>query len=341
MERQLTSIAGRIQAAGSSLKADVPGIILIKNQIALSSQSAELLSGRVGLMGSTLGSISSVYEKTETALTSMKSATGAEAINGGGATKTESEGNGLLHWDKVKWFSWSDLWKAVGSAGIVGSIVSGIGGIFTADGLAKKVLGAAKGAAKVTGTIAGAISKNSFDWFGLASKASKDVPKTIWESLGKEADKYKLGKATNVSGKVAVAAKWAGGAVTVASTAYDNLVVNKEGNSTGRAIAETIGESAVKIVGGALITSAAAMLGGPAIVTAGVAVGATWLINRAFEAATGKDAAEAISDFVLDTGKALYDGAKTVAQNVGNAISSAGKKIGGWWQRAWGRPAYA
>lgn len=134
-----------------------------------------------------------------------------------------------------------------------------------------------------------------------------------------------------------VKAKWAGHAVstlfTVATKAYDNFV-DPQGddkyNSTGRKVAETITESAVDIAIDAGITVAAtAIIGatpvGWAAVGIGVAaVGVKWVADQAFKRFTGKDMTEYISDGIID-------GAKNVFDNVGNAVQTGLKNIGGWW----------
>lgn len=124
---------------------------------------------------------------------------------------------------------------------------------------------------------------------------------------------------------------------TVATKAYDNFV-NPQGedkyNSTGRKVAETITESAVDIavdagIKAGVTVAATALLGatpvGWAAVGVGVAaVGVKWIADQAFKHFTGKDMTEYISDGIID-------GAKKVCNNVGNAVQTGLKNIGGWW----------
>jgi hypothetical protein len=186
---------------------------------------------------------------------------------------------------------------------------------------AKTYLSAAKGVVKVTEKVAKGFSKNSFDWLGLSSSSLEKTGTSLGEELGKAIDKYNFGKATTTADKVAVVAKWVGSVLTVATTAYDNFTDTTENNSTARKLAETVGESAVKIGGGILIGAAVSAVlgtvGAPALVVGGVTVAATWAINKGFEAVTGKDAAEFISDTVLDQ-------LESVAKKAGEVIS-------GWW----------
>lgn len=250
-------------------------------------------------------------------------------------------------------FQWkfSDWMKLLGSAGIIGAGASGVislaRDIMTGGFTAKSVLSFLKSGAKVTEKVAGGFSKCSFDWFGL--NAAEGGRKTFAEALGDELGKYKWGDGAKTCDKIKVAAKWAGSILTVATTAYDNFTDTTENNSFGRKVAETIGESVVKIGGGMLIGSVVgtvlSTVGAPALVVGGVTVVATWAINKTFEALTGKDAAEAISDFVLDNASAaakkVTDAVGETVKKVGSAAKKAGKAISGWWDSLCGRPRYA
>ena len=68
------------------------------------------------------------------------------------------------------------------------------------------------------------------------------------------------------------------------------------------------------------------------MVIGGAVVAATWGIDKVTEQLTGKNFAEATSDFVLDTGKAVIDKAGEIVKNVGATAKRAGDAIGGWWK---------
>ena len=319
LQRTVDGIARQVQSVKSSLSWQIAGSSRIKSQLGSYGNYLDQLGARSGALGKALADLSASYSSTENKL-SGKSAGGNSGNSGGSGSQPG------MHWDDVNWFSFGDLWGLVGGFGLVGNLVSMLGGLATEPDPVKRFLGLGGDASGLIGDVAKSASESKFDWFGFAKVSPGDVPKSFSEAFGKQLDKYSFGNAKSVGDKVAVGAKWAGTIFTVATTAYENIGVNEEGNSLGRAIAETAGESAVKIVGGTLLAAGASLLGGPAIVTAGVTVGAAWLINRGFEAVTGKGAAEFISDTVLDAGEKLV-------KNVGSAVSAAGKTIGGWWNK--------
>ena len=242
---------------------------------------------------------------------------------------------------KKSLWSWDDTWDVVGEFGPVGTGVSAVGQFFTGGVSPKSVLKFTKGAVDIAGDVAKNLSSNtSFDWKSLTNiKVVQN--ETAGKVIGDAIDDYNFSKAPNTAGKVAVAAKWVGTAVTVATSAVDNYQEYKSGEiSVARSVAETVGESAVKVVTGvackaaatAIVTGIAATVGAPAVATAAaigvVAVGISWAADKVCEAITGKDLAEATSDLVLDT-----------AEKVGKAVGSAAKKVAGavsgWWNKLW------
>ena len=284
-------------------------------------------------MRSVLGSCVQLYENADSrcigsasAVKPAKSRTGGTA-SGPSKSKGKKKSSGL--------WTWKDTWKAAKEAGIIGSGIAVAGALITGGVNPKTVTDALKYTSKFVGNVAGAASEPSFDWtrlFGFNSGSRM----SLGAALGKQIDKYKFGNAAKVSDKIAVGAKWAGSALTIVSVAIDNFD-KKSGNSFGRAIAETIGESAVKIGAGIVIGAAASTIGAPAVVTGLITVGVVWAADKAFEAVTGKKAAEAISDFVIDgviaQGKRQIDTVKRTAKSIGNAASKIGKKLSGWWNR--------
>lgn len=232
-------------------------------------------------------------------------------------------------------FTWSDTWKFVGCAGILGAATATVGQAVTGGKSAENFFKVGKSFTKFVGNVAKAIPKSVEDSFdlkalvGFNSAITKDTPTTFIGALAESVDKLNIGKATTVSDKVAVAAKWAGYGLTGALTVYENITDTEENNSWGRKIAESIGETTVKIgedllIGAAL--TAAFGVGTPAVVVGAVTVGATWAADTFCEAATGKDVAELVSDTVLDTGEAVIKAVGKGAKKVTGAVS-------GWWKK--------
>lgn len=293
------------------------------------------LSARSRSLASGVKSASSMFGKAERR--SFSSSTFSAVVKDWSICGGEEDGGSSFDWSKFKWKT-SDWLKLLKKFGLNGAIASGVLSLVndcvSGEFSLKTILSFLKASADVTGKIAKGFKENSFDWLGLAKTDSKG----ILESLGDQIKKYKVGENATSAEKVAVAAKWVGSVLTVATTAYDNFTDTTENNSVGRKIAETIGESAVKIGGGMLIAAGVgALLGGaPAVVVGGATVLVTWGINKVFEAATGKNASEFISDFVLDNAPKAVSWVK---EKVGSAVSTTGKKISGWWNSVTRQPA--
>jgi hypothetical protein len=273
------------------------------------------------------------------ALGAQETAAGAAAVPV--TDSTEKSGTSL-------WKS-SVLWSMVGSLGIVGTVVSTIGGVVTGGNACDKVSSAVKGVVKVAGQIAKGTSSGSFDWLGLAGKVTLQNAleySTIEGAMAKELQGYSFSNATTVGDKIGVAAKWAGSIVTIASTTSKNF--NDEENATiSRKLAESVGESGVKIlegivVGAGVSAAAGAMIvagiGGAALapvigsaVAIGVATaGVTWAIDKICTAATGKEFAEYVSDtYIADSLESAFD--SIADSKVGHAVKQAKETVSGWW----------
>lgn len=249
------------------------------------------------------------------------------------------EGDSSFDWAGI--FNWSNLFKIISSFGVVGPVISTIGQWITGGLSTNSVLKMLGYGTKAIGAFAKNVKKNSFDWSKFDWLGLTGEKMSFGKALQKQMDDLDFGQATSTSGKIAVAAKWAGHIITVVTEGYENIAVNEEGNSLGRAIAETAGESAIKIVGGIALTAALTTVGAPAVV-AGVVVGAVWIVGDAItEHFTGKDMAEIASDFVLDTASAAIDIGKDIAKDIGSAAKQAGKAISGWWSSFADKPLFA
>lgn len=314
----------RIQGASTSLRS-VGGTVQAYN-VAQAVQNYRIavarLSSHSHALAAGVRSVSSAFRGVEN-----KAGRKAKAGNTGEAAPT-SEGKSSFDWSAFI-PGWSDAAKVAGELGVIGTGVAAIIELVsswnTGAKPAKMVLSLLKSLAKGTEKIAKGVSNNGIDWVGLAKVNPDKVPKTFGEAWSDSWGKYKIGDKATTAGKIGAVAKWAGSILTVLSTGYENFTDTTENNSFERKVAETIGESTVKIVGGALIGSAVALLGGPAIVTGLITVGVTWGINSLSEAWTGKNAAEFISDACLDFGE-------SIGSAIGDAVNTAKKKISGWWE---------
>ena len=140
---------------------------------------------------------------------------------------------------------------------------------------------------------------------------------------------------------------WAGVAVSAIANGFQNYDEAKSGKiSTGRAVAETITETAVD-VGTGLLVGAAVSAGVAAVgwvsapviavgaITAGVMVGADSICKWITKSVTGesKGLTETVSDFVLDVGEATVKAGKKIVSGVANAVSDAGKAVSSFFKK--------
>ncbi len=334
------STAKGVQDSINSMRYQIDGQILNRNNIsarltAVSSQ-VERIASRINSVKTVAENGANSYYRTEQLVVSWKDSVSDNHIQ----IDSQVSGKVIQNNNPFEW-NWKDTLKIISSAGIGGSIISTIGGLLTGGKPAEKIINTGKNLSKVVENIAKAIPKSSetsFDWktlFGFQKAITADTPKTFFGALGKSVDGLKFGNAKTVTDKIAVGAKWAGYAFTAATTIYDNFTDTEENNSFGRKVAESVGETTVKIGEGLLIgaavtsTLAACSVGAPVVVVGAITVGVTWAIDSVCEAITGKDAAELISDAVLDTGKKVVEG-------VGKAAKKVKEGITGWWKKTFG-----
>jgi hypothetical protein len=228
--------------------------------------------------------------------------------------------------------------KGVGKVGVVGSFASTVYNMGTAiaSGKSLKVAGGIVKVAKDYLSRFGTLAKNAYDgksvketlfgdWtkggavnslFKTAAETTSATKGTIFKAAwAKEFKGYSFKNASNVGGKIKVATKWAGTALSAVTNYIDNVEEAKEnGNSKGRIVAETISETAINVALGAAATAiATALLGAaaPAVAVDAVAAGAIGALDTATKAITShfwgeenkKGLTELISDGILDGGE--------------------------------------
>lgn len=318
--------------------------------------------GKYGNVSRTLGSISDALYYNERIISKLADVL-VEAAN---EYQSTEQAMGVIRSQKVsettfevgaeeKPFDWKvdDLvWKVLGKAGTVGSIVSAFGSMATNGISYKTLLGGAGKLVTAGGSLAETIwkKKTERNWSeflfgkwktgsaisGLADTTTKW--KTFKSSLSKKWKSYFPDSITNVGEKIKIAAEWAG----VAISAVTNGISNYDEFGTMKNLRfweETIMETIVDVGVGALATAGAtAVLGAsaPAIAVGVAGAGVVWLADLGVRAVTKnfckeeKGLTETISDTVLDIGEAVVGGAKNLFANIGNAVKSGGR-IGVAW----------
>lgn len=279
-------------------------------------------------------------------------------------------------------FDWKldDLaFNIIENAGLVGATFSGIGatsfGIYKGfkDGnkseIYKSLLGGGKNFVSTVGDLAENAYKVDPDWKEIlignwkkgsavaevAEKTAKYADDNVFTGLLKsEGDGFLFSKTKNVGENMKVGAQWAGVAFSTIINGIDNYSDYEEGKvGAGRAIAETISETAVDIAIGAGATAAvgaaAVALGvsAPAVAVGAAATVAVWAVDTGVRLVTKsladngyikeeKGLTELASDFILDIGEAYIENKVNNITKIGNAISAVSNVIGVKWGACFG-----
>lgn len=238
--------------------------------------------------------------------------------------------------------TWSNGWKLVGNVGAVGGVISGIGSLVTRDGSAKDYITALKYFVSAAGNGAVAIGKGGAEGFryatGMNDALAKIQPGTfgkgVKSSIASQIDDLNFAKADGAAGKFKTATKWAGHILTVASNGVENYEEYKKGDiSAGRAMGETVVESAVDIAVGigatAVVTAGLSALGvvaAPAVLVGAGAAAITIGANAVCEWATGgKNLGEVAADFVCDVGEGAINLAKKAKNKIKETFTAPWK----------------
>ena len=339
-----SNISSRMSAIERELSAESRGISGMKTflgnaRIKYDSVENKNIKGKND--GLTSGSVSSgkVISSNKTTSSTGGHTSGGTHYNVGNAVtvgNTSSTTSGISSSYKPDWVK--AIMKGVGKVGVVGSFASTVYNMGTAiaSGKSVKVTKGIIGVAKDGLSRFGTLAKNAYDgksvketlfgdWtkggavsslFKTSAEATSATKGTIYKAAwAKEFKGYSFKNASNVGGKIKVATKWAGTALSAVTNAVDNVEeAKKNGNSTGRIVAETISETAIDVALGAAATAGAtALLGAaaPAVAVGVAAVGVIWALDTATEAITSyfwgeenkKDLTELVSDGILDGGK--------------------------------------
>lgn len=178
----------------------------------------------------------------------------------------------------------------------------------------------------------------------LKPSVAKSFGTRFYNNFNKQLDKG-LGAFTEKGAKSIFA--WAGVAVSAIANGFQNYNEAKSGKiSTGRAVAETVTETAVDvgtgILVGAAVSAGIAAVGwvsAPAIavgaITAGVMIGADSICKWITKSVTGesKGLTETVSDFVLDVGEATVKSGKKIVSGLANTVSNTSKVVSSFFKK--------
>ncbi len=336
----------RVKPNGMDAAADELSSISVSLNTYIGSLRIEQANRTISASGSgeiyrALGNVISYLDSDRDGIRSL-----SEALAQTGATYSKAETEVSDLFGSKPSFDWDFpglINDIVGEFGIIGEIGSWINELVTGDGDLLTGAKAVKGLVGWSGDLLSWAFSEESDLGTLFGFAMPDkVPGSFSDAIAAQVDKYiwpkgSMGKAVPISDKIDVVCKWAGAGMTVVTTGIENFTDPE--NSPERAFLETIGESAVKIGEGMLLSSLLAMTGAPVVVAGIGVVAATWAIDKGFELVTGKNAAEFISDtaidFVGNVADTISQGAEmignAVSDAVGNAVSTVGEAVSGWW----------
>lgn len=345
---QLSAAAGaQMRLNGGAIALRTAGVTVSAANVAQAVQNYRTALGRVGGYAGDLSAgvraAANAFRTAESTLAGSPLPTqpdGGERSDGDGGSESSA-------FSSQSWLKWDDLWKFVSEAGFGGAIIGTIGQQLTGGNTAwqKRVLQVLSGAAKAGRGIAKGFTETGFDWKRLfGTNVDVEEKLSFGGAIDKELSKYSFKNAETVGDKIAVGCKWAGTVLTVLTTGWDNYE-EAGGQFTGRMVGETVIESGVKIVAGIGAGALATMLlpvGAPAVIVGVTTVGITWAVDKVCEWATGgKNLAETISDGVMDFAESAKDHLEKAGRSIGDAVSSAGKAISGWWNGLFRQPATA
>lgn len=357
---KLNQIESTIQEVKNSLRWKIQAEAGIAESLRRTANHAGNCSRSMGNMQKGLVDVVSKYTTTEQRI--VGNGVLVNTSNSINSENGENTGGFPFKWDDVP----EILRDLISSFGLVGSTVDFLAKVLTGgypvskvktwadrfklgnnilndvNGLASNVLDFISGDSK---TVAGA--------FGISELEKKSFAQLFEDGF----DDYNLGKATKISEKMKVGAKWIGVATTAIPEGFENYEDNKGETDKTRWIKEMFGETAVNILEdmaisagvGAAIGSVAPGIGtvaGAAVSVVGTVV-VKWGINKGFEALTGQKIDEVISDVIIDANEHNY---KAVVDTLGNVASTTGanvvkgiEHVTSWWNQltGWGNTAFA
>ncbi|MBQ8982066.1 MAG: hypothetical protein IJ079_00635 [Lachnospiraceae bacterium] len=363
----LLSIQARILNVSNTLMLQSSSQVQIKRQLRDLSKNVGTVSTKMRKMGTSLNSAATAYWKAEDKLLQNKytgnriaktvgGAAGAVIGSSGGAlgtyvgTKIGKE-VGEIAWNALykqisskEPIDWPSEWKKtalkVGSkAGLLGGSAAGIYQLLV-DGImggsAKDVY---KGGKTIFDSITGAVkavnsTKGTKATWGEAI-LGLNKPLSKFAGAGNGWTGAKTAFSETLKGKFDVKAEGLGWALTVVGSGFDNAEeFGSEWYKNPRFWAETVGESAVSIAEGALVSSAVAAglvavgwVGAPAIAVGAITVGVTWGLDLLCKKVTGQGVAETVSDFVIDSAIGIWDKTTEVGKAIGDSVGKTAKAV--------------
>ncbi|MDO4633216.1 MAG: hypothetical protein Q4B01_05100 [Eubacteriales bacterium] len=332
--RRIASQSERIASVARGLSIEGASRFTLKATLRTLAEENTENANKIILASQALTKSAGLYQQAESKITGRQWNSMIDAVNAGKGAVKNTAGKSKSKENPFKW-KWKDTAKIIGGFGPAGGIIAAGMNIATGESWTttmKTIVSTIGGGAGVVVEI----NKCNVNWWkhviGINTNTveGSNFFSRLASSWGKEVSKLDMTGAKTTAEKIKVGAKWAGHVLTVASNGIENYNEFKgQKGKVGRAIGETVIESAVDIgLGMAASAAAGALLvGAPAFVVAGVGVAAVWAANGVCKWATGgRDIGEVTADLVMDFGEKGVSAAKS-------AYSSAKKSVGKAYQK--------
>lgn len=332
--RALNVAAAELQSHKVSLNSYINSITAIKNNLSMEIKYKARINSdlntilnvlyaqkrKVNLLSSALEDIASQYVSTERGIVAKYTGEANASSSPYDALGETNVDNQEFNLELINLF-----WNMTGAAGIAGVGISTLAKIVGADTTAESSIEGLKGVTKVIDKTSSAIVSNT-PWYKALFGTNNHTTKGFFANL----ESKFVGKTT-----VSTVAKWGGHILTVADSAFENYE-ESGGKWTDRAIAETTIEAGVDIGLGAILGATAGAVGGaigaPVIAVGAATAVAVWGVNKAFEAVTGDNVAEWVSDKIIDD---VVPAAKKAGKAIKDAVTDGANKVGKSVERAW------
>ena len=327
-------LAGILSQASQSVRS-------VKQNLRLQVAQRERINSRLNSSASLLSEYQNTlrsFHKAAQQVIALYQANEEKCVNVSGAkfspdplqnlpTKGTPAPSSTIGWPEILNRIFKDVFKIVGSTGVIGSSVSLGYSIATSN-----VGSTMKGISKLIGETA-KLADNStggnVSWLDVF-KWTKSEDKGFLDNLSDQFKKYSFGENPTAWKKTSTVAKWAGDVITVGTTWYDNY---KEYNGDMGNLgmwAETIVESALDIGSGIAIGAvvAAALGGAPVLVVGAATAAAGVFVDWVGDALLGGDWKETVSDGIIK-------GVSWIGNAVGDVAKKASQGIANWFKKLW------
>ena len=357
----LLNIQSRILNVSNSLMLQSSSQMQIKRQLKDLSKNVGTEGNKMRKMGNSLSSVATAYWKAEDQLLGNKytrkvmagavgagvgatiggfagpfgSYIGAKVGNEAGQFLAGGFGKPIDIGSEMKKLAY----KAGAKAGLLGGSAAGITQLLL-DGIiggsAKDVY---KGGKTLYDSISGAVKAvhpsegTGVSWRDALLGLNKPLQK--FKGAGTGWTGAKAAFSGTMKSKLNIKTEGLGWGLTVIGSGFDNAEEFGSGwYKNPRFWAETVGESAISIAEGALITSAVSagfvalgVVGAPAVAVGAVAAGVTWGLDILCKKATGKGVAEFTSDLIIDGAVNAWNATADVRKAIGDSVGKAAKTV--------------